>query len=259
MSGVEDEYSTGEEGRMSRRVEISAQERLEESIENLASTFFGTNLRTLKLEPGQIQEQTVPELEESLKTIDDAMRHPEQFGTLRIKLGAETGAVIAKNNSESHIEMGVLPILLKRKAMILDRIKLLRPVDQLAHLKSAILETIKDEEVRETVFRVLDAQEERQQKIASHLEKETKDVDEALEVERQSTAQVVALTKLEVRLEALSNTITTRENATEKAISKLEDKAVSKWDVVTIIFMSLAALGGLVGVVLGIVKWTSGG
>jgi len=232
---------------------------LQETLEEQAAGFFEPKLRNLKLGIDQIQVQTIPDLEESLTKIDGAMRHPEQFGTLRIKMTADAGVVIVRTVAESQLKVGILPILLERKAMILDRIKLLRPVDQLARLKSEILKTIKDEQARDAVFRILDAQEEKQEKIASRLEKESRDVDEALELERQSATQAVALAKLEIRLETLDKAFTTRGDSTEKTIAKLEDKAVSKWDVVTIVFMSLAALGGLVGAVLGLVNWISGG
>jgi hypothetical protein len=235
------------------------QARLQKDLEERTVAFFEPKLRGLKLGIDQIQKQTVAELEESLAKINDAIQHSEQFGTFRVKMTTDAGVIIARSAAESQIDIGILPILLERKSIILDRIKLLTPADQLAHLKSEILKTIKDEQVRESVFRVLDAQEEKQQDITSRLERETKDVDAALQAERQSTTQAVAIAKLETRFEALDKATKTREDATEKAIAKIEDKAVSKWDVVTILFMSLAALGGLVGAVLGIVKWISGG
>ncbi len=69
--------------------------------------------------------------------------------------------------------------------------------------------------------------------------------------------QAVGLAKLEVRLESVDKLFGARVEAAEKAITKLEEKAVSKWDVVTIVFTSLATLGGLLGVAIAIIRWIS--
>jgi hypothetical protein len=43
-----------------------------------------------------------------------------------------------------------------------------------------------------------------------------------------------------------------------KDINRVEEKAVTKWDVVTIVFAILGALGVIVGAILGIARWMSG-
>ncbi len=110
--------------------------KLQDDMDQRAADFFEPKLRDLKLAADQIQEFSITELEEALVRVDDAMRHPDQFGTLRLKISAQANMfVIPKATTEAQVEVGILPILLKRKALILDRIKVLRPVDQLEHLK----------------------------------------------------------------------------------------------------------------------------
>jgi hypothetical protein len=48
------------------------------------------------------------------------------------------------------------------------------------------------------------------------------------------------------------------QRAVERLEKRLNDEKVSKWDVATIVFTILAALGGLVGAVFGIIKFVAG-
>jgi hypothetical protein len=232
--------------------------RLQEDLDRFASEYFEPKLRSLKLGEDQISEQTLPELEQSLQTINDAMSRPEQFCTLRTRVTADGALIVAKATTESQIEIGILPILLRRKTLILERIKLLRPVDQLAHLKSEIAATLPDQNMRDKVLRILDNEEQEWHAVASQLEAESKEVGKTLETELQASGQAVAMAKLEARFDALDKSLTSKDGSVEKSLAKLEEKAVSKWDVVVIVFMTLAALGGLLGAILGIIKWVSG-
>lgn len=237
---------------------LARQAKLQGDMESAALAFFEPKLRALNLAVDQIEEQTLPELEGSLERINDAMQHPAQFGTFRMKMTAEPTVILVKATSEAQVEVGILPILLERKSLILDRIKLLRPEGQLADLRGEILQRVPDSRARDELLRVLDEQHEEQQQFSSRLEIESKEVGQALEAERQAVGQAVMVAKLEMRVDSLDKSLETRVETLDKALARLEERSVSKWDVVTILFTTLAALGGLVAAVLGIVKWVTG-
>jgi hypothetical protein len=234
-----------------------------DEVERQAEAFFEPGLRKLGLSVDQIEEQDLHQLEVSLARIDDAMHHPGQFGTFRAKVTSSVGGglsvVIPKVASEAQVEVGILPILLSRKSLVLDRIKLLRPEDQIADLRGEIIQRVADEKVREELLRVLDKRREEEQEQSNRLQREASSVQEALEVERRSTVHAVALAELKLRVESLDMALKDKSDALDKGLTRLEDRSVSKWDVVTIVFTTLAALGGIVAAALGIAKWIAGG
>jgi hypothetical protein len=98
----------------------------------------------------------ITELEDSLERVDDALRHPESFGVLRLSISASGSAIIAKSNAESHVEIGAVPILLQRKKQIIDRLRTLRsqrPIRTLADL----INTVTDISLREQLLTELEA------------------------------------------------------------------------------------------------------
>jgi hypothetical protein len=240
-------------------------ENVASATESAAADFFDKKLRALNLAIDQLEKQTLPQLEKSLQTINDAMQHPDQFGTFRMKMTTDSPIWIIKSTAEAEVEVGILPILLERKSLILDRIKLLRPEGQLAELRKEISQRVSDSSTRNELLHVIDKQHEEQQEFSSKLEIESKQVDQALQAERQAAGQAILVAKLEMRIDALDKSLETRVETLDKELTRLdkeltqlEEKSVSKWDVVTTLFATLAALGGLVGVVLGIVKWVTG-
>lgn len=86
---------------------------------------FEPQLKRLNLGRDQITEQTLEQLFHSLEAVADAMKHPESFGTIRLKVTAELGIIVTKSHAESHLEVGILPLLIERKQQINDRITLL--------------------------------------------------------------------------------------------------------------------------------------
>lgn len=134
----------------------------------------------------------------------------------------------------------------------------MNPQDQISTLREQVVERVDDPTVKDELLRVLDKQASEQRQFAERIETETRSVDEALKSERFSTADAVAFAELKMRVEALDKTLESKVDQLEKAIIKLEDKAVSKWDVAITVFVILAALGGLVGAALTIVRWAVG-
>jgi hypothetical protein len=234
----------------------SQQQRLEEQV----AAWFEPKLRALGLSAELVDEQDLPQLEESLARIDKLIEHPEQLGTFRAKFSAEVSVwVVPKATQEAQVESGALPILLLRKAQILERIKLLRPVSQIELLRKEITTRVDDAAKRNDLLRVLDEQQEAVKHRSKELAKETSDLEAALQADRDQRAHEVALAKLEVSANLAEKSLSEKAEKLEKRLERLEDKAVSKWDVVTVVFAVLAAIGGLVAAALGVARWLAGG
>ncbi|MEU8217310.1 hypothetical protein AB0C47_16235 [Micromonospora taraxaci] len=220
-------------------------------MEQEARKFFEPKLKALGLGVSQIESQSLPELEDSLERIADAARHPEQFGVLRLNLTAGAGVVIARASSESIVEVGILPSLLERKRLVLDRIRTLKPQDQLKSLREQISKSVDDSGVRETLLRILDNQQDEQRKFSHRIEVESRELGAAIQGERRVIQDSIVM----VKMEALDAAFRARSENFEKALDKLEGKSVSKYDVVAVVFLILASLGGLVGAIAALLKW----
>jgi hypothetical protein len=117
---------------------ISSQKaNFQEQLEKSKSQFESQLIR-LELGKEQIESQTLPELEQSLERINDALKNPDSFGTVRLKLVADIGFVVAKTGAEANYEIGVVPILLERKKLIIDRIRQLRGEQKIETLNDEI-------------------------------------------------------------------------------------------------------------------------
>jgi hypothetical protein len=149
---------------------------VQSDLDEHALRVFEPKLRALNLGLDQIDKQALLELEESLERIDDAMRHPEQFGTIRLKMTADAGVVVARSTSEAQFEVGIYPFLLQRKVRVLDRIKSLRPVGRLADLRQQIIRGVEDLAAREDLLAIVDVHNDLAAQASSELEAEKRSV-----------------------------------------------------------------------------------
>ncbi|MEN3327745.1 MAG: hypothetical protein V7638_2552 [Acidobacteriota bacterium] len=127
-----------------------------ERFRQQARSFFDAQLERLGLSEKQIKQQDVTALEDSLVRIDDALRSPESFGLLRVSITSNATVVLLKSNSEAHLQIGVVPILLERKALVIERLRSLRrqrPITNLADL----IDSISDAGLREQLRTELEA------------------------------------------------------------------------------------------------------
>lgn len=218
-----------------------------EQVEEAAENFFSPTLKKLKLTVEQIKQQSLAELQASLNTVNEAINHPDSFGVMRVTLTADIGVVISKATSESHMQIGILPILLERKALILERIKLLRPTEQIKDFRQEVTEMVPDPKIREQLLKVLDEHAVMQQELSSKIEKESAAASSALAEETASLRNALTVAKIEGRLEIV-----------EKLTEKLDGEKATKFDSATITIAILAAIGGLTGAVIGLIKWVTG-
>ena len=142
---------------------LSTVDRAVDNLQAQARAFFEPQLRQLDLGRDQIEKQALEELRQSLERANDALKNPEQFGVLRIALSASGVPFIAKSTTEALITVGILPILLERKQLILDRIRLLEGDEKLESLRD-LISKVSQPEVKEKLDQELRELEEESHK-----------------------------------------------------------------------------------------------
>lgn len=147
----------------------------------------------------------------------------------------------------AHTELGDVPISRRYARLVRERLFRAAQTDK--------PKVVDDLSLRESRLTMLDRQKHEQQEFSQRIEAESGAVGEALNEQRYVIGHSVALAKFEVKLEVLDAAIQSRSENLEKAVDKLEEKAVSKLDVVAIVIVILASLGGLVGAIAGLIKW----
>lgn len=131
-------------------------ERAARTLVDQTRLFFEPYLADLRLSKSAIMEQDTEQLKLSLMTLDTLISHPEQFGLFRAKLAGEAGFIVPKDRNEAQFEIGILPLLLSRKQLVLDRLRELkggRGVETLIDL----VEQVPDEASREALRAELSA------------------------------------------------------------------------------------------------------
>ena len=149
-----------------------AQRKIDDA-EDVVRRFFEPQLDALGLSVEQIEAQNLDQLEGSLDKINSAIANPDSFGKLRISFAGEAGPIIAKSDSAAHVERGILPILLERKALILDRIRDLRPEEQLNNLRADVTENVDDPLVREQFLDIINHRFEEEREAREKLDRES--------------------------------------------------------------------------------------
>lgn len=114
----------------------------------LAKKHFDDLLVPLGLTEQQLQSQNLDELRKSLESVNDAITHPESFGTIKLKLKASVGMIITSIGSEANFEIGILPILLERKKLIIERIGILEGNQKINDIKDLIENQVSDEAIK---------------------------------------------------------------------------------------------------------------
>jgi hypothetical protein len=148
------------------------------SVRETAGKFFEKQLSDLSLTIEQIETQSLQELEHSLETVNQAIKNPEQFGVLSIAVGGEGDVYIAKAKQESLFTIGILPFLLERKRLIINRISFLKGEEGIAGLREFIRTGV-DKEVQHQL-------EQRIDNLQSELQTWQKRAAEAEEIQQES-------------------------------------------------------------------------
>ncbi|MBV9771456.1 MAG: hypothetical protein JOZ32_17930 [Bryobacterales bacterium] len=133
--------------------------------EELIQAHFEPQLERIGLSAHQIERQSLDELNESLVRVNDAISHPDGFGTLNIKMTANAGLLVATARQEAHMEISILPLLLERKSLILNRIKSLVGEKRVAGLNDLVA-TVADPELRTKIESELSVLAEQSRRLA---------------------------------------------------------------------------------------------
>ena len=107
---------------MGHETKTSQSINLPEKINAQMEPFFKGTLERLHLTKPQIESQSKEELENSLATVEDAIRNSSSFGALKVSMSASGAAFIVQSKSEHHFEVGILPLLLESKNLIVKRL-----------------------------------------------------------------------------------------------------------------------------------------
>ena len=122
-------------------------EAFQESRERVMRQLFEPELAKLGLDRQDIDKQSREQLEQSLQTLNDAIRNPQIYGVVHLKYTGD-GVVITDKADQSHVEVGILPLLLERKQLILNRLAHLKGEEKFDNLRDLIA-SLSDNGVRE--------------------------------------------------------------------------------------------------------------
>lgn len=152
--------------------------------QNRVEEFFEPQLRKLGLSVDDINHQDLAELQKSLETVNEAIAHPESFATLKLSV---TASALFITKSDAYLEVGVLPVLLERKRLILRRIAELRGEQKIDNLRDLVGQ-VADEDLKAVLEKeVAELESTKQyQEQAAEVEKQRDSVLEGIEAQRQT-------------------------------------------------------------------------
>ncbi|ACC82419.1 hypothetical protein [Nostoc punctiforme] len=169
-------------------------EAVRKRIATQAQDYFEPQLIEMGFEKTKIEAQSLQELRQNLDSINEAIKHPESFGTLGFSISAATGTVyITQSKSDALFEIGILPLLLERKKLILERIRLLSSNEKIKTIQD-LINHVEDEEIKRNLEKeVKDLKNESQ-----GLREQTREVE--LEQNNERTKTQTELARLNVEL-----------------------------------------------------------
>jgi Fe2+ transport system protein B len=168
-------------------------EAVRKRIATQAQEYFEPQLMEMGFEKIKIEAQSLQELRQNLDSINEAIKHPESFGTLGFALNARGTVYITKSKSDAQFEIGILPLLLERKKLILERIRLLSSNEKIETIQD-LINHVEDEEIKKNLEKqVQDLKNESQ-----GLREQTREVE--LEQNQERTKTQTELARLNVEL-----------------------------------------------------------
>lgn len=147
------------------------------SLSDTAQKYYEPQLKALGLGKEEIQNQTIQELESSLATVDEALSRRETFGTIRLKVMADGGIVVSSTDEGFLTNIG--PTLLTRKALIVQRIRQLKSIEEVGTLRGLVEAHVADP-VRATILEKIDNAE----KEANEWRQKAREIEDAQRQEK---------------------------------------------------------------------------
>lgn len=95
-----------------------------ESSRHYTNEYFEKQLDSLGLSTKSIERHHGEKaLHNSLAVVNDAIENHESFGKIDIRVPSENGEIIGIKQNETLIKVGILPLLLERKKLILEQLE----------------------------------------------------------------------------------------------------------------------------------------
>lgn len=193
------------------------------SLEEQVQAYFEAQLRELGLAKDQIEVQSLDELRQSLETVNEALKHPESFGTLTFKMSAEGSVLLTSSKSEAHFERGILQLLLSRKKLILERIRILSANEKIESIQD-LINQVDDENVK---FKL-------NQEVADLKDEAQRLREQSKEVEQEQTQEAI---KTQTELERLKIELFERRSKVWFSLLERESAATILGGVLLLIIM----------------------
>ena len=144
---------------------------------------FEAQLKAIGLADEQLSKQGLSELRDSLEVINDGIRNPGSFGSLSLRLDARAGFIVTSVGGESHIQIGVLPFLLKKRRYVRERLRAIEASEEVISLREN-LQKESDEIVRRSLSEKINWLEKEVEKWTNKSEQIAKiDLAQSLEAE----------------------------------------------------------------------------
>jgi len=160
---------------------LSAQvmEGIQARLSARSQEFFEPQLEQLGFSKIQIENQSLTALQLNLDSINEAIKHPASFGSLSFNVQADGKLYITRSKSDAHFEIGILPLLLDKKKLILERIRVLSANEKIETIQD-LVNNVEDEEVKKKIGREIEGLRYESQR----LREQSKEVEEGQSEER---------------------------------------------------------------------------
>jgi hypothetical protein len=158
-----------------------------------AQEYFEPQLAELGFSKSQIETQSLDELRQSLESINEAIKHPDSFGSLNFSVGAEGKISVTRSKSNAQFEIGILPLLLDRKKLILERIRILSSNEKIETIQD-LINRVTNEEVKTKLEKEVNELRDE----AQRLREQSKEVEKEQNQERAKSQAELAKLNIEL-------------------------------------------------------------
>ena len=150
-------------------------------IAELMETYYGPQLEKLGLSRKQIQDQSLKDLRQSLRRVDEAIENQESFESARIRETEDGNVVLSTTEEGSEVRIGL--VLFRMKGQILTRIQQLESAEEVGELRQLIVKHVQDPARSEIIEKIEEAERSAYERHEKAREVEEAQVKEKSKVE----------------------------------------------------------------------------
>jgi hypothetical protein len=162
-----------------------------------AEAFFEPQLADLGLSVAAIENQDLSQLRSSLEKVNHFLANPNQLGTFRTT--AKSSLSFVSIAAEATHEVGALPLLLKRKTLIVDRIAALGGQRQASTLRD-LVEEVQDPDIQFRLRKEIDQLAEKSEQYLQE-KREIESAKQAADLRQQSLLSEIQIAKERAEIE----------------------------------------------------------